>query len=73
MNNWEDYRRPDGTLDLVRCFEDSHNVKQHQYPIGYTLKSITFLKSVEKIHPIKSRQVAALALAQAWEIHYEND
>lgn len=48
------YRRQDNSIDLIKAWKDGNHA------IG-----ITYLELVELYQPIKSRQVAAVALAQA--------
>ena len=72
MNN-TDYRRADGTIDLCSAFSDIHEhnliLRDHWYVRG-------ILKDVESIHPIRSRQTAAVALVMAeklWRMWDENN
>jgi len=59
--DWNKYRREDGTINLVEAWEDKHCGE-----ILYNaLRIEKFLISVENYQKIKSRQIAALALAQA--------
>jgi hypothetical protein len=57
---WENCRRLDGSIDLEKaaqhtgCFFSNH--------------ALNYLVTVEKIKPILSRQVAALAIANALEM-----
>ena len=57
MINFEKYRNEDGSIHLVEAYEGEVNV---YYP-----KAQTFLATTMTLYPIKSRQVAALALAMA--------
>ena len=56
--NLEKYRRPDGSIDLVAAHKAEH--KNKVIPAG-----VQFLQLTEHYHKVRSRQVAALALAQA--------
>jgi len=62
MFNFGEYHRKDGTIDLVKA------------TIGYLQligesellpNALAFLKTVEDIHHIRSRQAAAIAIAMA--------
>lgn len=59
---WECFRRSDKSIDLVSawrsCVVKEITPQQEEF-VTY------FLLSIEERHPIRSRQVAALALAQA--------
>ena len=55
--DWEKYRREDNSIDLIKAFEEYNDL----YLTG---EQINFIRNVEKYQKIKSRQVAALVLAQ---------
>jgi hypothetical protein len=56
--DWEKYRNEDGSLDLIRAYQDER-AKGHRV-------AELFLKVTQRFQPIKSRQAAAIALTQAW-------
>ena len=55
--NWRNYRRSDGTIDLIAAAEDSGALISQQ--------QLTFLDRVQLLQPINSRQAAAVAIATA--------
>jgi hypothetical protein len=59
--DWNKYRREDGTINLVEAFEDKHCGEM----LFNAYSAENFLISIENYQKIKSRQIAALALAQA--------
>lgn len=59
LDTWELHRRQDGTINLVEAWKDETEANPYSSP------AIVFLNLVEEYQPIKSRQVAAVALAQA--------
>jgi hypothetical protein len=61
--NWDEYRRTDGSIDLIKAFDEEHKTENFNKAI-----SKNFLELMQIYQPIKSRQVAALALAQAYYI-----
>jgi len=62
--DWDDYRNKDGSLDLLDILDDI--IGNHIVP-GFA-EAKEFLEAVENIQPIRSRQVASLALATACKI-----
>jgi hypothetical protein len=58
---WEDYRRLDQTLNLEVAF-DSLLAKEGKLA---SPAQIDFLRTAQQIRPVRSRQVAALAIAMA--------
>ena len=62
--NWEKFRRSDGTIDLVTAWMYEHKDKRFTKSVQFVTGE-TFLKLLQVYQPIKSRQVAALAMAQA--------
>jgi hypothetical protein len=58
---WELYWLEDGTLDLARIYKDVYKIEPN-------VAVIDFFKMANSLRPIKSRQVAALALAMAGSI-----
>lgn len=62
---WENFRRKDGTLDLLAALMD----RAPAYPNPVRVKQATdFIDEVEDFCPIRSRQAAALTLTQALRI-----
>jgi len=64
MIDWDKFRRNDKSINLVRAFEEEH--KEEGLPNKEA--AILFLKVIESYQIIKSQQVAALALAEAYLI-----
>ncbi len=60
--NWENYRRPDLSLDLVQAFLDA---MPNQRNAVCTRKAVEYLGEVEDLCPIRSRQAAGVAVAHA--------
>jgi hypothetical protein len=58
--DWEQCRRPNGTIDLVRA--------AHQTGCRLTEPSDAYLVAVERMARITSRQIAAVAIATALDI-----
>lgn len=59
--DWDEFRCNDGTLDLCAALERLlPEAFQGQHTASYRLLDI-----IQEIHPIRSRQVAAVALAHA--------
>lgn len=58
MWDWEAYRDEDGAIDLLEAFKGRFGV----YPTG---QAAEYLRYTMNYQPIKSRQVAASALAMA--------
>jgi hypothetical protein len=56
--NWDEFRGPDGTIDLVSAYRKHVSVYVHD-------GIIDFFQLLQALRPVKSRQVAALALAIA--------
>ena len=61
--DWWKYRRPDGTIDLIDAFI---NVSYGENPSINT--AIEYLRFIESLQPINSRQAAAIVLATAHDI-----
>ena len=61
MIDWDEYRREDYSIDLVKIWVDEHD----DLEVGEDEESISFLRKVENLQKLKSRQVASLALATA--------
>ena len=61
--DWDEFRCNDGTLDLNAAFERLFPTAHH---LGANVRqAYAFLDAAQEIHPIRSRQVAAMALAYA--------
>lgn len=59
----ENYRNEDGTIDLLKAFEDKY--KNQKIDKEDANKVFDFIVGITSIYPIKSRQAAALCLVQA--------
>lgn len=59
--NWENFRRPDGTIDLLKAWK-SLEIELEQDELNNV---IGFLEGVEAKRPIVSRQAAAIAVESA--------
>ena len=63
--NWELFRRPNGTLNLKAAYT-------HVYPKTKKGKNYVrmcrYFERIQELQPIKSRQVAAMAISTAKEI-----
>jgi len=59
--NWDKYRSQDNVIDLISVFTEEENT---QALSGFN-NALEFLRNVEKNQRIKSKQVAAVAIAQA--------
>ena len=60
--NWDKYRRPDGTIDLIEAYTCECIIGD------FFGNGFEYLRYVEELQLIKSRQVAAIALATAVDI-----
>ena len=61
MKDWKKYRREDGSINIIEVWCD-----EQWPPLEYKEKVIIeFLQQIEEYQLIKSRQVAAMILAQA--------
>lgn len=61
MKDWEKYRREDGSINIIQAWRD-----EQWPPFEDKEKAIVeFLQQIEGYQLIKSRQVAAMILAQA--------
>lgn len=61
---WYNHRREDGTIDLISAFEDKY---RNEYIKESKMILIgVYLNKIEEFELIKSRQVAAVALANAY-------
>lgn len=61
MIDWERFRRLDKTIDLVQAYKfQLIGIQRRCNPAA-----IDFLTDIEYFQPINSRQVAAVAIAQA--------
>lgn len=58
--NWEQYRRPDGSLDILKAWRTENKPTYKDEKVGRP-----FLVIVERYQPINSRQAAAITLAIA--------
>jgi alkanesulfonate monooxygenase SsuD/methylene tetrahydromethanopterin reductase-like flavin-dependent oxidoreductase (luciferase family) len=58
--DWEEYRRPDETLDILRAWRTEKKPTYKDEKVGRN-----FLVTVERYYKISSRQTAAIALAIA--------
>lgn len=66
MINWEQYRRADGSIDLTQAASAVALRGAGVFSnVELTSRQRVFLEHVEALTPIKSTQVAALALTQA--------
>jgi len=68
--NLKNFRRANGTFDLKECFntflekyKDNNAFVSENY-----CKAVDYLEIIELIHPIKSRQVCASVIAQAYMV-----
>lgn len=61
MINWERFREPDGTINLLAAYVSV--MKNQVIPVSHP--ALDFLVDVTKLTPIRSRQVAAVAITQA--------
>ena len=61
---WEQFRRPNGTLDLVKAYIDLYD---HSYIATH------YLEKIQDLMPIRSRQAAAVAIENAKEISNARD
>jgi hypothetical protein len=68
---WEDYRSHGGVIDLKEAFDDALAIPARNRNKTAQAEAFAFLDRVQELRPIVSRQVAALAIAQA-EIVYAN-
>jgi hypothetical protein len=59
--NWDEFRREDGSIDLIKAFEN----QPQQYGRLYEAFAMQFLARVESRQRIHSRQAAAIAIAAA--------
>ena len=64
---WERYRRSDGSIDLCAIFEETPQLHRNSSREKYD-RAVLFLNNVEIMQRIVSRQVAAIALATAFNI-----
>lgn len=62
--DWDAFRRPDYSINLVAAFS-------HQNKWGPTSEQLFYLERIERLQPIKSRQVAAVALSTALMMNKE--
>lgn len=60
--NWDEYRREDWSIDLYDAWLGQ---LKKELDAGHVSMVRHFLENIEDKHPIRSRQVAALAIAQA--------
>ncbi len=60
--NWKKYRNPDGNIYLQQAFRDLLDKEGIGDSTGWGTE---YIAGVMKLHPIKSRQVAASVLACA--------
>lgn len=60
--DWEQYRNKDGSIDLMKAFNDVIINKQNLNNIS---DGFNYIQSVLYIQQIKSRQVAAVILTNA--------
>lgn len=61
--DWEQYRNEDGTLDLLKMFdESSKNQTFNNYNAGYK-----YIRNVVALQPITNPEVAAVILINAIE------
>jgi hypothetical protein len=59
--DWEKYRRPDQTIDLLSAWKD---LMRNEY-VPHKMVVRTFIRRIEQYQPIRSRQVAATVLGMA--------
>jgi hypothetical protein len=60
MMNWEEHRRLDGTIDILKAWRQEVKPTYKDEKVGRL-----YLTLVEKYHPITSMEAAALALSTA--------
>lgn len=64
--DWDRHRCEDGALNLHAALEDALDDKQQApTPLPFPEEASAYLTSVDAIHPIKSRQIAAVVLLEA--------
>lgn len=63
MDQWDEFRREDLTIDLVKAWEAGS--EHGNFDEDANRIAIGYLEAIEALHPITSRQVAALAIATA--------
>lgn len=71
MNFWEQFRDPStGAIDLIAAFRKQVEIKYPgvNFKFGHWADAEEFIDNVQSIQPIKSRQVAAVVIAQALRI-----
>lgn len=62
---WEDYRRKDGTLDVLAALM----VRAPQYPNpGHVRRAVTFIDEVEELCPLRNAEAASITLAYALQL-----
>ena len=62
MVDFEMYRFGNGNLDMLRMMSEQHPDNMSETQVK---RAIEFLRGIEEIWPIRSRQVAAIAFATA--------
>lgn len=69
--NWENFRRPDNTINLIQCFradDKCEDLSDKQIEAG-----VEFVAGVELCQPIVSRQAASIALVCAFYFAAEGE
>lgn len=66
--DWDVYRRPNGTIELVRAWANQGVMAGVR-----SSKACQFLRDIEELQPINSRQAAAIAIATANSIARRHD
>ena len=69
---WENFRRNDLTIDLQKAYEDCVRFDEIMKVVKDTYLDAgkKFLEAVEMLQPIKSRQVATIAISMAMFISF---
>lgn len=67
MTNWEQYRRPDNTIDLEKAFSGEYPTATR--PLNAKRETLAYIRIVEHFQLITSRQVAAVVIAEAARIY----
>ena len=59
--NWEKIRDPNGYLQLSKWWKE-HKSHMHHFKF---FAGLAYIQQIERLHPIKSRQVGAMIIATA--------
>ena len=72
-NQWDQYRRNDGTIDLYECFQAQYPHETYTSHNGQQFARLYF-DNIQSLQRINSRQAAAVAIttcAMLIRIHYK--